>query len=373
MSEDKAFKHWFGRDGAEKLAEEVARSWPGLDRQRFVAIATEGIDALELVDRIKQFSRALEQTLPADVSQSLEILTRSLPEPMPGCEEVTNGFLQWPIGQYIADHGLEHFELSMTAMTELTKRFSSEFAVRPFVEHRPKETFERLLVLCRDPNPHVRRWCSEGTRPRLPWGKKLRSLVQDPSPIIPILEALRDDPEPYVRRSVANNLNDIAKDHPAVVLELCRRWSEGATEQRRRLIAHALRTLIKDGNPEALALVGYGKPRNLEARLKVAPRRIRLGESVRLTAELSSTSPKPQGLLVDYVVHYVRGEGKTGAKVFKWKTVVLEGKKKLVLEKRHAMKQTTIRALYSGRHRVELQVNGHRVAEAVFVFQVEEP
>jgi 3-methyladenine DNA glycosylase AlkC len=369
MSEDKAFKNLLGKDAATQLADQVGAAWQGFDKRRFVRLATHKLGNLELTDRVKQFSRALEQTLPADVPSALDILTRSLPAPLPSCDAVTNGFVLWPIGQFIADRGLDHFEPSMHAMVELTKRFSSEFAVRPFLERHPEATFDRLRTLCLDPNPHVRRWCSEGVRPRLPWGNRLGSLVDDPSPIFPILEALKDDPELYVRRSVANNLNDIAKDHPARVLATCKRWSDGASEQRKWLIQHALRTLIKQGRPEALALIGYGNPKQLQASLRIQPRSIGVGQSVRLELELVTTSTRPQELLVDYVVHFVRADGTAGSKVFKWTTTTLPGRNRLELAKNHAMKKTTIRTLYAGKHRVQVQVNGQRVAEAFFVLR----
>ncbi len=369
MSEDKAFKNLLGKEAATQLADQVGAAWQAFDKLRFVKLATNKLGDLELTDRVKQFSRALEQTLPADVPRALDILTRCLPAPLPDCEAVTNGFVLWPIGQFIADRGLDHFEPSMNAMIELTKRFSSEFAVRPFLEHHPEATFDRLRTLCLDPNPHVRRWCSEGVRPRLPWGKRLGVLVDDPSPIFPILERLKDDPEPYVRRSVANNLNDISKDHPARVMAICKQWSDGASEERKWLIKHALRTLIKQGHPEALALIGYDNPQRLQASLRIQPRTIEVGESVRLELELVTTSARPQKLLVDYVVHFVRADGTAGPKVFKWTTTTLAARKKLELAKNHTMKKTTIRTLYAGKHRVEVQVNGHRVTEAFFVLR----
>ena len=188
--ERKAFKNWFDRSAARALADQMAQAMPDFDQTRFVRLATRKLDSLEFAGRVKQFSDALAATLSESVPDALGTLTHSLPEPLAGCDETTDGWLQWPVGQFIADHGLDHFEESMTAMVELTKRFSSEFAVRSFVEHRPQETFERLLALTADENPHVRRWCSEGTRSRLPWGRRLQHLVDDPSPILPILEAL---------------------------------------------------------------------------------------------------------------------------------------------------------------------------------------
>lgn len=361
--ERKAFKDYFDRAAARALGKQVAAVYPKLDERAFVRRACDGLEGLAFAARVQRFSDALRAALP-DPPRGIELLRDSLPPPLPDTESVTDGWLQWPIGQYIADHGLDHFEVSMEAMRKLTMRFSSEFAVRPFVERRPEETFARLLTLTADESPHVRRWCSEGTRPRLPWGKKLRALVADPSPIFPILEALRDDPELYVRRSVANNLGDIAKDHPDRVLARCRAWNEGASAERRWVIQHALRVPIKQGDPEALAIVGYGPPKGLEVELHVAPANVKMGEVVTLVARVGTTSTRAQDLLIDYVVHFRRKNGSASPKVFKWTSTRLPARGTIELEKRHRMRQTTIRTLYPGEHRVELQINGHRVAQS---------
>ena len=364
--ERKAFKDWFDREAAKKLADQMAGAMPAFDRARFVRLAMRKLNTLEMSNRVRHFSDALRSTLPVSLPAALKVLQESLPEILPDCEDVTDGWLQWPVGQFIADHGLEHFDTAMTAMIELTQRFSSEFAVRPFVDQRPKETFARLIKLTKHPSPHVRRWCSEGVRPRLPWGMKLRALVADPTPIFPILEQLKDDPELYVRRSVANNLNDIAKDHPELVVERCRTWKKRGNANRDWLIRHALRSLIKDGHPDALELVGFGPPKRLNAKLSLSPTGIEVGESVVMEANISSTHGKPQKLAIDYAVHYVRKAGKTSAKVFKWTTVELSPSGKITLTKKHPMKRTTIRALYPGAHKIEIQINSARHAAAFF-------
>ncbi len=365
--ERKAYKDYFDRQAANALAKQVAGAMPDFDQKGFVRRAVRNIDSLEFHGRVKQFSDALHATLPNDVATSLDILTRSLPEPLPDCEAVTDGWLQWPMGQFIADHGLEHFDDSMHAMTELTQRFSSEFAVRPFVQHLPDETFAYLTSQLQHESPHVRRWCSEGVRSRLPWGAKLKNLVADPSPIWPILDALIDDDELYVRRSVANNLNDIAKDHPAEVITRAKRWLKKRRPHREWVVKHGLRTLIKGGNPKALELIGFGVPKGIGAMLAIKPRKIAIGEAVALDVTLQSKATKSQQLLLDYIVNFVRKGGKTGSKVFKWTTLELEAGQKTTLIRNHSMRQTTVRALYPGKHKIELQLNGQVVAEADFV------
>ncbi len=365
-SERKAFKDYFDREAARALAAQVAAAWPRFDEQGFVRRATRGLGKLEFAGRVQQLSDALAATLPESVPEALGVLVASLPEPLPDCEAVTDGYLQWPVGQFIADHGLLHLDASFDAMVELTQRFSAEFAIRPFVAERPDETFAWLETLTGHPSPHVRRLCSEGTRTRLPWGRRLRALAADPTPVWPILEALKDDPERYVQRSVANHLNDVAKDHPALVVKRCRAWSKGAGEGRQWIVRHALRSLVKAGDPDALALIGFGRPLRLEATLRARPGRIAVGESVRLEARLETRATRAQDLMLDYVVHYVRKGDRSSEKVFKWKQVRLPARSTLELEKLHSMRATTVRALYPGLHRVELQANGERIAETRF-------
>ena len=367
MSERKAFKDYFDASAARAMATQLTAAMPTFDWRKFVRLASCNLDGLEFAARVRQFSNAMAATLPSSVPSALAVLTESLPEPLPDCDSITDGWRQWPVGQFIADHGIDHFDASMSTMIELTKRFSSEYAVRPFVEHRPRETFERLLTLTEDPNPHVRRWCSEGTRPRLPWGKKLHALVRDPSPIWPILEALKDDDELYVRRSVANNLNDIAKDHVDPVVGRCERWSRSGNQDRLWIIKHGLRSLIKAGDSGALAVVGIGPPRKLVATLTVTPRRLAIGDAIELSAHLETTAARDQDLVIDYVVHYVRQSGRSSPKVFKWTTARLPARGSTELSKRHPMRPTTVRSLYPGQHRVEVQVNGIGIAEASFL------
>ncbi|MBK9169475.1 MAG: DNA alkylation repair protein [Bryobacterales bacterium] len=362
-TERKPFKDWFDREAARRLAAQISRAWPEFPARDYIRNATRNLDALEFQGRVRQFADALTTALPEETAGALDILTRSLPPVLPD-DQVANGWLQWPVGQWIADHGLPCFDESMAAMTELTMRFSSEFAVRPFLEAYPEKTFRRLLGLTRHTNHHVRRWCSEGTRPRLPWGKRLHALIADPSPCWPILDALKDDPSLYVRKSVANHLNDIAKDHPAQVLGRCRCWIESASPERLWLIRHGLRTLIRTGDPEALELLGFSSKALVEASLSVSPERLAIGGSATIVATIRNRDGERRRLAVDYIVHFARPSGRLSAKTFKWTTLELAVGAKATLEKKHRFQPATIRTLHSGRHRIELQVNGQRVGEA---------
>lgn len=366
MAEKKAFKDWFDRTSARQLGEQIAAADPSFDVAGFVSRASRGLGKLEMMDRVKQFSQSLRTGLPDSIPKALKIIERSFPEPLPDCDRVTDGWLQWPVGQFIADFATEHPEPALITMHALTQRFSAEFAIRPFVEMYPEHVFSRLEEWVVDPSPHVRRLCSEGIRTRLPWGARLRSLVADPTPIFPILEALKDDPELYVRRSVANNLNDIIKDHPDAVFERCRRWWADADEKRQALVRQALRGAVKAGDPRALEILGFAPPREVSAVLSAEPSRVAIGESVSLVLQLDNASADGQPLIVDYAVHYVLDHGKTSRKVFKWTQKELPARGALELRKSHSMKPTTIRTLRPGHHRIDVQLNGRVVAESSF-------
>jgi len=365
-TEKKLFKDWFDAEAASLLGRQLQTACPALDLETFTKSATQHLETLEMNARVAQFSEAMAATLPENKKQALEILIKSLPEPQKGTEQITDGWLLWPVGKFIADYGPPHFDTAMTAMIELTKRFTSEFAVRPFVEEMPDQTFARLYKLTDDPNPHVRRWCSEGTRPLLPWGKKLHELVADPSPSWRILEALKDDPSLYVQKSVGNHLNDISKNHPKLVIKRCAEWLKDATPQRKWIINRGLRTLIKDGNRGALKLLGYVPPKKLEASLELKPETISIGQLTVLKLELTNHHSRSQNLLIDYAVTYVRKQKRIGRKVFKWKTCEIAKGETVKLQKKHPMKLTTTRTLYPGVHDVEILVNGVSVAKDGF-------
>jgi hypothetical protein len=212
----------------------------------------------------------------------------------------------------------------------------------------------------------VRRLVSEGSRPRLPWGLQLKTLIADPAPTLPLLEALQDDPSEYVRRSVANHLNDIAKDHPALVAQWLERHLPDAPAARRTLLKHASRTLIKRGDVRVLKAWGLGRPLAGAAALRVAPRRIVLGEAITLELVLQSNARRTQKLVIDYAVHHVKASGATSAKVFKGWTIDLAPGATLTLTKRHALRPITTRTYHAGRHEVDVRINGAVCAQAFF-------
>ena len=355
-----ALKHFFDRPLIESLADALARAHPSLSKPRFVADCLLGLEALELTARGAHIAEVMRRHLPEDYRAALRLLLASL-----GAElEHTDGFGMAPFRYlphvcFVARYGLEDFEPSMQAQIELTKRFSAEYSIRAFIVRYPEQTYSRLEEWASHPNVHVRRLVSEGTRPRLPWAPRLRDYQRDPTPVLALLERLKDDPERYVQRSVANNLNDISKDHPERMLAACQAWAVDAPEGRRWIIKHALRSLIKQGHPGALRLLGVGaRPRISLDGIEVAPRRARRGGSVAIAFELSSTARTRQDLLIDYVVHYVKKSGDRRPKVFKLRRVQLAPGASLRLSATLSLRDMTTRKHYPGEHAVELLVNG---------------
>jgi 3-methyladenine DNA glycosylase AlkC len=270
------------------------------------------------------------------------------------------------VGEYVARRGVEEPERALTFLHAMTQRFTAEFAIRPLIVAHEALVLEHLKRWMHDPSEHVRRLVSEGTRPRLPWGLQLKRFIADPSPCVPLLEHLVNDSSDYVRRSVANHLNDIAKDHPDRVVAFVTRHLPNAPEERRALLRHASRTLIKQGHAAALDAWGHGTPFRGQAELSLSPRRIALGQAVMLEAQLTSTARTPQELVVDYVVHHVKANGETSPKVFKgWRLTLAPGETR-VLTRKHNVKPITTRRYYAGRHEIALQINGKDVARDAF-------
>ncbi|MDK1374868.1 MULTISPECIES: DNA alkylation repair protein [unclassified Sinorhizobium] len=346
-----------------EIATHLNRDAGAFDRERFIALATRDLDSLELMQRSLQIRDALLQTLPEDFPAAAEILQRALPrDDAPGL----SGWALLPVNQFIATRGLDDFELSLSLLRRLTPHFTAEFGIRGFIHRDQQRALATISSWTSDNNHHVRRLASEGTRPRLPWAMRLPELIRDPQPILPILVALIDDPEDYVRRSVANSLNDIAKDHPDLVARFVAAHVDGASPERLRLLRHACRTLMKQGHAEALANFGFGALSGIDASLTLGTPLVRLGEHLRFGLEIQNSGAAEQKVMIDYAVHHRKANGTTSPKVFKWTTMTLEPGAAFEIEKLHAIRPITTRRYYAGAHKVVVLINGQPVAGADF-------
>lgn len=368
------FKTFLNAPLVRTMATHLERAWPPFDARAFTQRATHGLDELELKARALHLTDALEHTLPATFDDAAAVIEAALSTVTADPDAPTAtidadglmGWALWPVGEFVARRGLAHPDRALRTLHALTQRFTAEFAIRPFVLAHPERTLHTLHTWVHDPSAHVRRLVSEGTRPRLPWGLQLKPFIADPSPTLPLLRALQDDPSAYVRRSVANHLNDIAKDHATLVSEWVETHLPNASAERRALLKHASRTLIKQGHARTLTAWGLGARFRGRAALTVAPDAIALGEHVTLELTLTSTARAAQTLAVDYVVHHVRADGRSSPKVFKGWTCTLDAGATRTLTRRHAMRPITTRRYYAGVHRVEVQVNGTVVANDAF-------
>ena len=257
----------------------------------------------------------------------------------------------------------------MQALHTLTQCFTAEFSIRPFLQKHPEATLSQLMAWTRDPSEHVRRLVSEGTRQRLPWASRLPAFQRDPAPVLAVLERLKDDPALYVRRSVANNLNDIGKDHPALLADTARTWLQGATPERRWIVQHALRSAVKRGEPGALAALGFGAAADVAiGQPSITPKQAVVGGTLVVAFDVINTRAGPQQVLVDFAVHYIKANGQSRAKVFKLKTLDLAAHATQRVGKQISLAEMSTRKHYPGLHRVEAIVNGQ--AQAIGSFEL---
>jgi 3-methyladenine DNA glycosylase AlkC len=354
-----ALKEIFDRARLNHFATETAAIAPGFDAERFMALATDNLDALGIMQRMRQTATSLHSTLPGDFENAVEILSALAPR-------INHGFASIALAEYVALYGQEHFDLSMQALAFFTRFGSAEFATRHFLVRDFDRTLGVMRGWAEDDNEHVRRLASEGSRPRLPWSFNLKNLIADPSPTLPILDTLKSDPSLYVRKSVANHLNDITKDHPDLAIAQVSNW-EMADKNTAWIVRRALRSMIKKGEPRALALIGTtGKPQMRVETFSVMPAALNLGDRLSLTARLVSTGAEAQKLVVDYAVHYVKKNGAASRKVFKLKEIALPPSGKADLSISQTVRDFTARKHHAGFHRVELIVNGEVLAEGGF-------
>jgi 3-methyladenine DNA glycosylase AlkC len=365
-----ALKTFFSPALVRRLAGDVQKAHPEFPAPAFVKAACAGLDALELLDRGRHISRVLAAHLPPSYPDAIDVLLRSLGPEHETDELLGVGmapFFYFPHLEFVAVRGLDHFDLSMRAQYELTKRFSAEASIRPYIARDPERTFAVLRAWSEDPNAHVRRLVSEGTRLRLPWAPRVPWLDANPDRVLGLLELLKDDPSTMVRRSVANSLNDLGRVRPDLLARTAAAWLEGASAARRDLVEHALRSAIKRGNPQALKLLGYGgKPQVVVERVTFDPRNVTIGGRVTMTFTLRSSSRQPQDLLVDAAVHFVKARGVTTAKVFKITRLVLPPRGRVDLRANFSLKVHTTRVPRPGRHAVDVIVNGQKMRAGSF-------
>ncbi|MEM5581412.1 DNA alkylation repair protein [Roseibium sp. AS2] len=342
----------------------IVRHLDGFNRRAFETDILAELETLELKQRAALIAKVMDQHLPDDLGQRFAVLRKML-HPMTevafdrGSDE--HGIRGWgmmPLGMVVSGCGLNDYEASFALLKEMTRRATAEFDVRPFLDMGQDKALAIMAPWVTDDSVHVRRLVSEGTRPRLPWGLRLKKLVDDPSPTLPLLEALKDDPEDYVRRSVANHLNDIAKDHPDLVAEIAVRWLKDADKNREKLVRHACRSLVKQGHSATLAAFGLNPPEIQVDGPLITTEKVEYGSALGFRIDLTSTGKTPQELVLDYLVHFKKANGSLAPKVFKWTKLTLAPGETVSLARKHTIKPITTRVYYGGTQAVNFRING---------------
>ncbi|MHA2030468.1 MAG: DNA alkylation repair protein [Candidatus Kariarchaeaceae archaeon] len=363
MSDQFQLREVFNKDVVAYIGSSIQNVYPDFESTKYYDYIMSKLDSLSFGDRSSLITEALEKFLPKNYEIVADILLRSL-GPEIGVNDLTgyDGFYIMPMGNFVSRNGKDYFDVSMNLLYEMTKRFTSEGPIRTFIKLYPKKSLRLLHKWAEEDNAHVRRLVSEGTRPRLPLSSPLLKFVQDPTPVIELLTKLKSSPELYVRRSIANNLNDIAKDNPNVVTQTLNLWKkQDESKNMQWLIQHALRTLLKQGNPEALELLGYSKDPPVEIlNFTLQNEKIQIGEKLSFEFDIENRSEQPVNLMIDFIIYFMKHNGRSKPKVFKLAKKQIEANKIVHLTKSHAITQLSTRKIYPGDHQLQLQINGKK-------------
>ncbi|WP_025682100.1 hypothetical protein [Paenibacillus maysiensis] len=354
-------KNIYTEDFLRLFGERVQTAYSSFDTQGFIhQVMDESWNELELKARMRRISLTLGTFLPSRYEEALAVLF--------AIDEHCSGFpyLFFPDFVEVYGQGEEHWTLSMEALERFTQKSSAEFAVRPFLLREPERMMRQMTVWAGHPSEHVRRLASEGCRPRLPWGQALPIFKRDPAPVLAVLEQLKADPSLYVRKSVANNLNDIAKDHPEAVIATARRW-KGTHPDTDWIVRHGCRTLIRKSIPEVMAMFGYaeetnGSPLVTEASFTADPAVLKLGDSCELSYTLQLREGDPVRVRIEYGIDFVKARGQVSRKLFLLSDKNVPGGTLLTGTRTYRFADLTTRRHYPGAHRITLLVNGQEAA-----------
>lgn len=356
-------KDVYNRNYISHLADVVEQSYPALPKRQFIeAVFNEEWADKELKARTLHLAQQLNLFIDLDYLQTLTVIKQIAPH--------FTGYEGMFIPAFVECYGLQEFSASINALSYITQFASAEFAVRPFIVQYPQQMQTTLLTWCNSDDLHIRRLASEGCRPRLPWAMALPEFKKDPSFILPILDALKNDDSEYVRRSVANNLNDIAKDHPLIVVNLAHQWlTESKTKETKRLVKHACRSLLKQANPSVLSLFGFLPPKYIEVVDFTADKAVSMGDVFTFSCHLIHQKSLPLNKLrIEFAIDFMKKNGQQARKIFQLSEAVINKDNKRI-NKAFSFKNISTRQYYSGQHSVAILVNGVQLADIDFILE----
>ncbi len=353
-------KNMYNEEFLRHFADVVQSVYKMFDIEAFVfGVMDDTWNELKLKERMRRITQTLGTNLPEEYKDALDVLF--------AIDKFCIGFPYLFFPDFVALYGQkeENWDLSMKALERFTIKSSSEFAVRPFISHDPKRMMAQMLIWSKNSNEHVRRLASEGCRPRLPWGEAITAFKNDPTLVTFVIEELKEDPSIYVRKSVANNLNDISKDNPSVVLDIIKRL-KGKNQLTDWILRHGARTLIRKADPEVMRLFGYGedidRPIIQSATLSVDRKIVKIGESCELNYEIFIRKGETIHIRIEYGIDFVKAKGNTSRKLFFLSDKTVAGGEKLVGTRIHKWGDLTTRRHYVGEHKIVLLINGDEVA-----------
>jgi 3-methyladenine DNA glycosylase AlkC len=351
-------KDLYSKQFYDRFTGAVATVVPGFNRQQFIRFIFDADwQQMELKERMRHTSLALRQFLPGDFEKAAAIITDIIKVLRKnGVNESGIEYIFLP--DYIELYGIDHFDTSVKAIEQVTQFITCEFAVRPFIIRYGDKMIRQMQNWSLHKNEKVRRLASEGIRPRLPWAIALPALKKDPAPIFPILENLKNDPSAFVRRSVANNLNDISKDHPQLVASIAHQW-KGISEETDAIIKHGCRTLLKQAHPAMMKYYGFLNSEGLKvSAFKINTPLVKIGNSLEFSFSLKNTDDKRQTVRLEYGVYYRKKNGALSKKIFKISERPYRANEKFVVLRRQSFRNITTRKFYAGDHKLSIIING---------------
>ena len=316
----------------------------------FMRSTMEDWESLELMARGRRITENMQKFLPADYKEAIGIMDRVIKN----CDP----FFKLCFPTYVELYGTdeENWDISMAAMELYTQYSSSEFAVRPFIINHEERMMAQMIAWSKHENEHVRRLSSEGCRPALPWGVALAKFKKDPSLILPILEQLKTDPSEYVRKSVANNINDISKTRPDIVVQMVKDW-HGKDDRTDWILKHGCRTLLKKGNSDVLAIFGFGNADAVDVSgFVLNANAIEFGGDITFSFGIETKSDTKVRL--EYGVDFMKANGKQNRKIFQISEIAMKANQQKAYTKNHSLADVSVRKHYPGVHAITLIVNG---------------
>lgn len=363
------FKNIYNKKSIQKIAKLISLHHPAFDVKSFERTILKNLQELEMKQRVELISSGLFQFLPKDYKQATSIMLATM-KTNKNKPDGLEGFILWPYSHYVESYGLDDLKTSTHMMLEITKVFTSEFCIRAYLHRYPQEMYKTLRKWALHKNEHVRRLVSEGTRPNLPWGRKVDYIKENLDQNLELLEMLKYDKSQYVQKSISNHLNDISRLDKNKMLKVCNRWDKDPLVPK-KTIRHACRTLLKSGDKTALKLHGYNPNLKLELKsFSLSKKQVTLGKSMDLALSFKTSSKKPQKVILEYIIHFLKKNGDHSPKPFRLKDSTISSSEPLSFTKTIKLANVTTRKHYSGLHYIEIQVNGKSYIKTEFKLKV---